>query len=155
MGTNGKGLIPLNGHFPAYPVHPGSILGEELKARGIRQKDFAAQIGIQASHLSALIHGVRNFTVETASKIASALEGIPASFWMEMQAQYFLDRNHHQRKYSSYVDGYHKEKLTPALLNDCSCEKTRLLTLSIPETDTTMLQLLADRLGWEVTEQGR
>lgn len=71
-----------------YPVHPGCILGEELKARGILQKDFAAQIGMQASHLSAIITGVRNITPALAEKISSGLSDVPASFWVDAQEHY-------------------------------------------------------------------
>lgn len=33
---------------------------EELRERGIKQKDFAKQIGMQATHLSEFIRGKRN-----------------------------------------------------------------------------------------------
>ncbi len=45
MATNNKRLTPFK------PTHPGEILREELRERGIRQKDFAEQIGMQATHL--------------------------------------------------------------------------------------------------------
>ena len=38
-------------------VHPGAILCEELKERGIKQKELAERIGIQASHLNEIIKG--------------------------------------------------------------------------------------------------
>ena len=78
----------VNDITPAYPEHPGGILGEELKARGISQKKFAEQIGLQATHLSALIHGTRNFTPAVAAKIESGLDGISADLWMKLQEQY-------------------------------------------------------------------
>ena len=43
-------------------VHPGETLAEELKERGIKQKELAKAIGIQPSHLNELIKGKRSFT---------------------------------------------------------------------------------------------
>lgn len=71
-------------------VHPGETLNEELKERGIKQKDFAAQIGILPSHLNELIKGKRSFTVEVSMAIEKAL-GIPYDFWMRRQYHYEHD----------------------------------------------------------------
>ena len=71
METRHDGFVLLDENtVPALVLHPGEILREELKARGIRQKDFAAGIGMQATHLSALINGMRNITPAIAEKIA-------------------------------------------------------------------------------------
>lgn len=70
MATNAKSIIP------AVATHPGSVLKRELKARGIKQKDFAEAIGMPASNLSALIKGNRNITESIAIKLEEAL-GIP------------------------------------------------------------------------------
>ena len=56
----------MNDFFPANLVHPGEILEEELKSRGIRHKDFAASIGMQPTHFSAIISGSKNITKQTA-----------------------------------------------------------------------------------------
>lgn len=73
-------------------THPGYILGMELKARGISQKNFAAQIAIQQSHLSEIIKGKRNITDQLAGKLEEALS-IPAEHWIKMQAEYdFMTR---------------------------------------------------------------
>ena len=85
METNTERMYLVNDITPAFPEHPGGILGEELKARGISQKKFAEQIGLQATHLSALIHGTRNFTPAVAAKIESGLDGISADLWMKLQ----------------------------------------------------------------------
>ena len=82
-------------------IPPGELLGKELKARKIRQKDFARQVGMQASHLSALIHGARNVTPLIAQRIEHVL-GIPARFWLSLQADYEL-RN---ARPSDVVEGY-------------------------------------------------
>ena len=59
-------------------IHPGEVLGEELKSRGISQKEFAQSVGMQATHLSALIHGMRNITPALAAKLETGLPGITA-----------------------------------------------------------------------------
>lgn len=92
---------------------PGEILGKELKARKIRQKDFARQLGMQTSHLSALIHGARNLTPLIAHRIENAL-GIPARFWLSLQADYTLD----SMRPSDVVEGYGKAETPVYVLAD-------------------------------------
>lgn len=71
-------------------VHPGEVLNEELKDRGIKQKDFAAKIGIRPSHLNELIKGKRSFTVAFAMILEKEL-GISYDSWMRMQYGYEHD----------------------------------------------------------------
>ena len=75
---------------PFKPVHPGSILREELKERGIKQKDFAQSIGMRPTHLNALLHGARRITPQLAIRLEKALN-IPAQSWMNLQDNYTLD----------------------------------------------------------------
>ena len=152
METNNETTYPANDVAPAYPVHPGGILGEELKARGISQKKFAETIGLQATHLSALIHGTRSFTPSVAAKIASGLEEIPANVWIKLQEQYNLDCLRKRRRLSSLVHGYDPVGYAhqPAYLADPSAargERTRVV-LTIPEADKELLEGLASRMGW-------
>ncbi|MBP5535633.1 MAG: HigA family addiction module antidote protein [Bacteroidales bacterium] len=71
-------------------VHPGETLNEELKERGIKQKDLAAKIGILPSHMNELIKGKRSFTVPIAMALEKEL-GIPYDFWMRRQFHYEHD----------------------------------------------------------------
>ncbi len=71
-------------------VPPGEILREELRERGIKQKDFAKMVGMQESHLSELIKGNRKVTMEVANKLEDVL-GISAVTWVNMQTQYDYD----------------------------------------------------------------
>lgn len=82
METNAKYLIP------AVATHPGSILKQELQSRGIKQKDFAAIIGMPAPNLNELIKGKRNITEGIALKLEEAL-GTPFQNWMNLQNRYF------------------------------------------------------------------
>lgn len=81
MATNANTIIP------AIATHPGSILKKELKARGIKQKDFAEAIGMRAPNLSKLIKGERNITEAIAIKLEEVL-GIPFQNWMNLQNRY-------------------------------------------------------------------
>lgn len=74
-------------------THPGKILMYELEERGIRQKDFAMQIGMQRSHLNELIKGKRPMTQAIADKIESAL-GISAIALVNMQTKFDYDMQH-------------------------------------------------------------
>ena len=155
MATNDNKMTLVNGATPAFLVHPGSILGEELRARGIRQKDFAALIGMHAPHLSALIHGNRNFTPEIAAKIESGLPEIPAGFWLKMQARFQADKAHRQRRYSDLVDGYggRSSSAPPALMDPWGHPGgQRQVLLRIPEADRDFLRTFAERMGWELSE---
>lgn len=76
---------------PCVATHPGTILKEELKERGIKQVAFAKAIGIQPSHLSEILNGKRSITKEIASKLEEAL-GIPALSWLNMQTNYEYDK---------------------------------------------------------------
>ncbi|MBQ9865374.1 MAG: HigA family addiction module antidote protein [Bacteroidales bacterium] len=71
-------------------VHPGETLNEELKERGIKQKDLATRIGMKPSHLNELIKGKRSFTVDIAMTLEKEL-GIPYDFWMRLQYGYEHD----------------------------------------------------------------
>ena len=142
MSNDGYSL--MNGLSPASPVHPGSILGEELKARGIRQKDFAQQIGMQATHLSAIINGARNITPALAEKIAGGLTEIPSSIWVRLQEQYNADTQRKKIHPNLLVSGY-LGKAEPAgeYGSKITCQ------LTIPAGDLALLECLASRLGWE------
>jgi len=72
------------------PVPPGEGIKEELKSRGISQKEFAKTIGMQPSHLNELIKGKLTITENLAMKLESAL-GIPANYWLTLQANYDYD----------------------------------------------------------------
>ncbi|MBR5106469.1 MAG: helix-turn-helix domain-containing protein [Bacteroidales bacterium] len=151
METRNETWHRVNDVPSASPVHPGDILGRELKERGISQKAFAGLIGMQPSHLSALIHGMRSFTPAVAEKIASGLSGIPADFWTRMQSIYNRDNRSKKENTSHLVTGYGVVRESPAwALNDpgYALGNRHFYTLSIPPGDRALLEQLAARLGW-------
>ena len=75
---------------PSSPIHPFDILVDELKARGISKKDFAAQLGMKASNFSRMLKAKSSLSSETAIKLEKLL-GIPYSQWMLFQEEYIKD----------------------------------------------------------------
>ena len=77
-------------YIPFEATHPGSLIKDELKYRGIAQKEFARDIDMQPTMLNELIKEKRAITAEIALALEKGL-GIPADFWMRHQAGYELD----------------------------------------------------------------
>ena len=153
MGTKSEGPVVLNDCQLCYSVHPGSILQEELKERGIKQKDFAKEIGMKAPHLSALIHGNRNISTAIASKIEAVL-GIPASVWLNLQNQYDLYQDRMKENMAPcLVDGYARRPESYATLGDPGqnrFDSGAEIRLMLPESDLQLLYSLARRMGWKI-----
>lgn len=76
---------------PYQATHPGEVLKDELKARDIRQKDFACDIDMQPTMLNEIIKGKRSVTADIALLLEEALD-IAADFWLNFQNQYDLDQ---------------------------------------------------------------
>ena len=74
---------------PFATVHPTEIIKDELKARGLSQRELAARMEMQPSNLSRFLKG-ENITPAIAAKLEMALD-IPAEIWLNMQAQYEKD----------------------------------------------------------------
>lgn len=84
MATKSNRLVPVRA------IHPGEILREELQERGIKQKDFAQLIGVQAPHLNEFIKGKRNLNEDLAMKLEKHLN-IPYKTWMDLHNGYIYD----------------------------------------------------------------
>lgn len=140
---------------PAYPVHPGGLIGDEIKERGVSQKDFARKIGMQPSQLSAIIHGARSITPAVAAKLESGFENIPAGFWLRLQEKYKVDLQRFKLKPLDLVSGYVPDSgVGMAALAEPEVEYVERLRFSItvPEKDQEILKMLASRLGWGVPQ---
>ncbi|MBR1889447.1 MAG: HigA family addiction module antidote protein [Alloprevotella sp.] len=74
---------------PYEVLPPGAILKSELRARGLRQTEFAESIGVDKTALSLILSGKRSISTEFAIKLEEAL-GTPASNWLNLQNQYDL-----------------------------------------------------------------
>lgn len=75
--------------LPAFNIHPGEDLQDELKARNMTQKQFAELIGLQANMLNEVIQGKRRITPQIALRLEAGLQ-ISADFWLKGQQMYDL-----------------------------------------------------------------
>ena len=78
-----------NNMMPSEPVHPGTLLKEEIEYRGISQKQLAQQMGVSYSVLNEILNGKRPVSIEYALYLEAVL-GIDAQLWIQMQADYNL-----------------------------------------------------------------
>ncbi len=69
------------------PYHPGELVKEELKYRGIRQKEFAKKFGLSYSALNEILNAKRPITTEFALLLEAAL-GINADLLVRIQTDY-------------------------------------------------------------------
>lgn len=99
MGTN----INSKQLTPAYAIHPGEMLADELIDRGINQKEFAALIGMAPTQLNEIIKGKRDFTADLALLIGKALN-MDAVLWMNLQTNYDLNIAKQQEKNKSRLE---------------------------------------------------
>lgn len=75
---------------PFMATHPTEIIKDEIKARGMSQKELADRLGMKPSNVSRMFREKENVTPALASKLESALN-IKASFWLNAQAEYDND----------------------------------------------------------------
>lgn len=84
-------------------IHPGKIIGRELKKRDLSQREFARQIGEHSQSLNAVIIGRRSLTTELAIKIDRAFD-YEEGFMLALQAYYNVAEYKH-REDSASVSG--------------------------------------------------
>lgn len=84
METNSDRIVP----FMAVP--PIETVKDEMKARGMSQRELASRLGVKPSNLNRMFHYKTAITVPFAEKLEAAF-GIPADFWLRMQSSYEKD----------------------------------------------------------------
>lgn len=75
--------------FAFQQVHPGSILKEELEARGLSANAFALRLRVPPQRIQDIVALRRGISPETALRLEASL-GTPARLWLSMQAEYDL-----------------------------------------------------------------
>lgn len=70
-------------------IHPGEILGDELKELGISANHLAQQINVPQNRISQIIAGKRAITGDTALRLGHWFK-TSAEFWLNLQAAYEL-----------------------------------------------------------------
>ena len=111
--------------IPFVATHPGEMIKDELKERGMTQKQLALETGIKPSVLSETINGKRSVSLNVAVALEKAL-GIPADIWMNMQTQYDLD--------TAKIAERDNQRETVAV--------------TIPVRDRNLLRELVRKFGW-------
>lgn len=71
------------------PVHPGELLGEELRELAMSATAFAAALGVPPNRITAILNGQRGITADTALRLARYF-GMSAQFWMNLQQAFEL-----------------------------------------------------------------
>jgi len=74
-----------------HAVHPGSVLKEEIAARGLSAAAFALLLRVPPQRIQEIVAGKRAITPETALRIGTAL-GTGARLWLAMQQAYDLHK---------------------------------------------------------------
>ena len=52
------------------PVHPGEILGEELREFGMSANALAKKLGVPTNRVTAILNDQRSITADTALRLA-------------------------------------------------------------------------------------
>ena len=66
---------------------PGATIKEQIVDRGMNQKEFAARMGMSEKHISKLINGEVQLTIDVARRLEMVL-GIPTQFWCNLESIY-------------------------------------------------------------------
>lgn len=73
------------------PVPPGEVLEEEfMRPMGISARALARDMGVPANRVTAILHGERAITADTALRLADRL-GTTAEFWLGLQMAHDLE----------------------------------------------------------------
>ena len=123
---------------------PGATIKEQLRDRGLSQKEFAVRMGMSEKHISKLINGEVQLTSDVAVRLEMVL-GVPAKFWNKLEATY-------------------REKLVKAKVeNDMDTDKELAKKLPyremskngwVPETRDTTEKVICLRKYFEVVNLG-
>lgn len=60
-----------------FAPHPGDIMRDQIMGLGLTVTDAAKAIGMQRTHLSAMLSGAKPVTIETAIRFEAAFGGPP------------------------------------------------------------------------------
>lgn len=118
-------IMNSKAQVPFVATHPGELIKDELKERGLTQKKLAEMTGIKASVISETISGKRSVSMNMAVALEKAL-GIPAEMWMNLQTQYNLDT-------AGIADRDGRKETIP---------------VTIPVQDRNLLKEIVRKFGW-------
>jgi addiction module HigA family antidote len=73
------------------PIHPGSLLRDELEALGLSARKFAEHIHVPHNAVTGIMNGERSVSAQMAIRLGQAF-GTTPQYWMNLQAIYDLKR---------------------------------------------------------------
>jgi len=79
--------VSMREYPPNWVVTPGELVKDHLAGAGITRNHFAKKTGLAAETLDAVIADKIRITEDIAEALAAGL-GLPASFWMNLQAHF-------------------------------------------------------------------
>ena len=106
----------IDNKTPFMATHPYDIVKDEIKARGMSQKELAARMGIEQSNLCRMLKSKPSVSTEMATKLERAL-GISAETWLNLQAQYNKDVKNIEERSVNEIKANETEKMLSAVLN--------------------------------------
>ena len=72
------------------PIHPGELLGDELKEIGVSLNELARALRVPMNRISAIVNGKRAITLDTAMRLALYF-GTSPQYWLNLQTAYDLE----------------------------------------------------------------
>lgn len=78
-----KRRLDIN-YLPPVAMHPGELLRNEIKERGLKQTELAEKLGISQPFLNGLLKEKKKVSIELAIKLEEVL-GIEAEQWVKLQ----------------------------------------------------------------------
>lgn len=106
----------IDNQVPFMAIHPAEIIKDEIKERGMSQRELAERLGMQASNVSRMLRGKETITSALAAKLEKAL-GIKSSFWLNAQAEYDKDILAIEQRNEKEQVAADKEYMLSSLLN--------------------------------------
>jgi len=70
-------------------IHPGEHLAEQLEELGMSAAELGRQLGVPTNRVTAILHGRRSITGDTALRLGHFFGGSP-QFWLNLQSLYDL-----------------------------------------------------------------
>ena len=104
---------------PFVATHPGELVRDEMRERGLTQKQLAVLAGLSPTIVSEVVRAKRSVTEEIAASLEKAL-GIPVVMWLNLQSQYDHD----------------------------TAEQHESVIVTIPVSDRNLLRDLSRKFGW-------
>lgn len=112
----------MNNTAPFIATHPGELVRDEMRERGLTQKQLAALAGLTPTVISEVVRAQRSVTEEIAASLEKAL-GIPVVMWLNLQSQYDKDIAAQKVQHEDVV-------------------------ITIPVSDRNLLRDLSRKFGW-------